>query len=118
MAGGGASARIAGAAAFVSMADGGASARIAGAAAFVSMADGGACARIAGAAAALRVPCASETGLGLRVYNHVSGQLQALANELLTVSWLWGGREREFIEDNDAQDMNECDLAPSAQAHA
>jgi hypothetical protein len=24
--------------------------------------------------------------------------------------------EGEFIDDNDAQDMNECDLAPSAQA--
>ena len=82
----GASARIAGAAAFVSMADKGGSARIAGAAAFVSMADGGASARIAGAAAAMRVPCAIKTGLGFRVYNHVSGQLQALATEVLTVS--------------------------------
>ena len=68
------------------MADGGVGARIAGAAAFVSMAEKGAIARIAGAAAAMRVPCASETGLGLRVYNHVSGQLQALATEVLTVS--------------------------------
>ena len=75
MADGGAGARIAGAAAFVSMADKGVRARIAGAAAFVSMAEKGAGARIAGAAAAMRVPCASETGLGLRVYNHVSGQL-------------------------------------------
>ena len=47
----GVGARIAGAAAFVSMADGEASVRIAGAAAFVSMADGGASVRIAGAAA-------------------------------------------------------------------
>jgi hypothetical protein len=68
------------------MADGGASARIAGAAAFVSMADKGASARIVGAAAAMRVPCASETGLGFRVYSHVSGQLQALTTEVLTVS--------------------------------
>ena len=79
-------ARIAGAAAFVSMADGGASARIAGAAAFVSMADKGVRARIAEAAALMRVPCASETGLGFRVHNHVSGQLQALTTEVLTVS--------------------------------
>ena len=62
-----------GAGAFVSMADGGAGARIAGAAAFVSMAEKGAGARIAWEAAAMRVPCASETGLGFRVYNHVSG---------------------------------------------
>ena len=86
MADGGASARIAGAAAFVSMADKGERARIAGAAGFVSMADGGASARIVWAAAAMRVPCASETGLGFRVYNHVIGQLQALANEVLTLS--------------------------------
>ena len=82
----GAGARIAGAAAFVSMAEKGAGARIAGAAAFVSMAETGAGARIAGAAAAMRVPCASETGLGFRFHNHVSGQLQALTTEVLTVS--------------------------------
>ena len=46
--------RIAGAAAFVSMADKRVRARIAGAVAFVSMADGGVRARIAGAAAAVR----------------------------------------------------------------
>ena len=46
MADGGASARIAGAAAFVSMAEKEEGARIAGAAAFVSMADGGTSARI------------------------------------------------------------------------
>ena len=68
------------------MADGGATARIVGAAAFVSMAGGGAIARIVWAAAAMRVPCASETGLEFRVHNHVSGQLQALSTEVLTVS--------------------------------
>jgi hypothetical protein len=82
----GAFARIVGAAAFVSMVDGGASARIAGAAAFVSMADGRAGARIAGAAAAMKVPCASETGVGFKVHSHVSGQCQALTTEVLTVS--------------------------------
>jgi hypothetical protein len=82
----GAIARIAGAAAFVSMADKGGSARIAGAAAFVSMADKGTSARIVWAAAAMRVPCASETGLGFRVHSHVSGQCQALTTEVLTVS--------------------------------
>ena len=61
-------------------------ARSAGAAAFVSMADKGASARIVWEAAAMRVPCASETGLGFRVYSHVSGQLQALTTEVLTVS--------------------------------
>ena len=68
------------------MADKGAGARIAGAAAFVSMADKGAGARIVWEAAAMRVSCASETGLGFRVHNHVSGQLQALTTEVLTVS--------------------------------
>ena len=50
------------------------------------MADGGASASIVWAAAAMRVPCASETGLGLRVYNHVSGHLQALTTEVLIVA--------------------------------
>ena len=54
MADGGTCARIAGAAAFVSMAEKGGSARIAGAPIFVSMADKGAGARIVGAAVAVR----------------------------------------------------------------
>ena len=61
----GASARIAGAAAFVSMEDKGARARIAGAAASVSMEDKGTSARIAGAAAAMRFHRQARQGQGL-----------------------------------------------------
>ena len=117
-------ARTAGAAAFVSMADGGASARIAGAAAFVSMADGGAGARIVWAAAAMRVPCASETVLGLRVHNQVSGQLQALATEVLTCLAISSKRLRVsslFAEDaasrtRFAMDCLSCAPLPTTRA--